>query len=106
MESIVLIIVLLYFLPTMIAFFRGHSQRVSICLVNVVLGWTFLGWFVSLVWAASTDTKKAIEEALIQMKMREMTADEKSEKERLEKELADTKRELEKAKGGKNEILV
>lgn len=104
MESIVLIIILLYFMPTMIAFFRGHSNRVPICLINIFCGWTLLGWFVSLVWAASTDTKKAIEEALIQMKMREMTADEKNEKERLEKELAEAKRELEKAKKGKDEV--
>jgi hypothetical protein len=42
----------LYFLPTIIALVRDHQHLVPILLVNLFLGWTFLGWVVALVWAA------------------------------------------------------
>lgn len=40
-----------YFVPTFIARFRSHHNFVAIMMVNVLLGWTFLGWVVALVWA-------------------------------------------------------
>lgn len=40
-----------YFVPTVIAFWRKHPQVVAIAVLNVFLGWTFLGWLGSLVWA-------------------------------------------------------
>lgn len=43
----------LYFLPAMIAFHRGHHQRVAILLVTIFLGWTFLGWVGALVWSGT-----------------------------------------------------
>ena len=33
-----------YFLPTIIAFARGHMQRWSILILNALLGWTGLIW--------------------------------------------------------------
>ena len=42
-----------YFLPTLIALGRGHHQRTAILLLNLLLGWTFLGWVGALVWAAT-----------------------------------------------------
>lgn len=41
----------LTFLPTFIAYRRGHPNRVPILLVNLFLGWTLVGWVASLVWA-------------------------------------------------------
>lgn len=43
--------VLLYFLPTIIA--RDKSQVLAVFLVNLLLGWTVIGWFVALIWAGS-----------------------------------------------------
>jgi hypothetical protein len=40
----------LYFLPTMIAVARKHRNGLPIFILNLFLGWTFLGWIVSLVW--------------------------------------------------------
>ena len=40
-----------YFLPAIVAKARRHSDYTSILLVNLLLGWTFLGWVVALVWA-------------------------------------------------------
>ena len=40
-----------YFLPSFIAFSRDHKNKVSIFLLNLLLGWTVLGWVGSLVWS-------------------------------------------------------
>lgn len=47
-----LIAAVLYFVPTVVAFARGHHNRVAILLLNVFLGWTVIGWVGALVWAA------------------------------------------------------
>lgn len=44
-----------YFIPTVIAVMRKHSQTVPIVAVNILLGWTFLGWVVALVWSLTAD---------------------------------------------------
>ncbi len=46
-----LIAVFVYLLPGEIAFLRGHHNAFAILLLNVLLGWTFVGWAVALVWA-------------------------------------------------------
>jgi hypothetical protein len=48
----VLAIVLLYMLPTLIAFGRAYPRRQDVALVNILLGWTLIGWFVVFLWAA------------------------------------------------------
>ncbi|MCW8797467.1 MAG: superinfection immunity protein [Prosthecochloris sp.] len=40
-----------YFLPTIIGFLRKQNNKTAILVLNLFLGWTFLGWVVSLVWA-------------------------------------------------------
>ncbi len=41
-----------YFLPSVIAFSRGHQHSAPILLLNLFLGWTLVGWVAALVWAA------------------------------------------------------
>ena len=43
----------IYFLPDWIAQSRGHPNRGSIFVLNLFLGWTFLGWVAALIWANS-----------------------------------------------------
>ena len=50
-----LIIILIYFIPTFIAKKKNHRQKTAIIIVNVFLGWTFLGWVVALVWSVMKD---------------------------------------------------
>lgn len=46
-----LISAVLYFLPTVIAL-AGHRRNTpAIFLLNLLLGWTFIGWVVALVWS-------------------------------------------------------
>lgn len=40
-----------YLLPTIIAYNRGHQNSAAIAAVNILLGFTFLGWVAALVWA-------------------------------------------------------
>lgn len=46
-------LVLLYFLPSMLAFAGGKRRRWKIVAVNVLAGWTIIGWIVSMImnWA-------------------------------------------------------
>lgn len=41
----------IYALPTVLAVLRGHPDVVAICILNVLLGWTLLGWGLALAWA-------------------------------------------------------
>jgi hypothetical protein len=45
-----------YFLPSLVANVRGHRQLCSIQAVNLLLGWTLIGWAVALSWACSART--------------------------------------------------
>lgn len=42
-----------YFLPMMVAIGRRHHQVGAIIILNLLLGWTLLGWIGALVWAAT-----------------------------------------------------
>jgi hypothetical protein len=44
---------LIYFAPTVIAFVRGHQNRAAILAVNLLIGWTFIGWVAAMVWAVT-----------------------------------------------------
>jgi hypothetical protein len=41
-----------YFLPSLIAGTRRHPHGNAIFLVNLLLGWTLLGWLAALIWSA------------------------------------------------------
>jgi hypothetical protein len=43
----------IYFLPTMLALYRNCHATSWIVMVNVLFGWTILGWFAVLGWAAT-----------------------------------------------------
>jgi hypothetical protein len=45
----------MYFLPTIIAVTRKATNTTAILLVNALLGWTFIGWIVTLAWAVGVD---------------------------------------------------
>jgi branched-subunit amino acid transport protein AzlD len=48
-----------YFLPFIIAVFRGHHNSAAIFVLNLLLGWSFIAWIVALVWAfTATDNRR------------------------------------------------
>lgn len=50
--------ILLYFLPTIIA--RDKPDVMAIFLVNLLFGWTVIGWFVALIWACAAERYVAV----------------------------------------------
>ena len=48
-------VALCYFLPTCIAMMRGKAQG-GVFVLNLIVGWTVVGWFVAFIWACSGRT--------------------------------------------------
>lgn len=44
-----------YFIPLIVADARGKSNKLAIGMLNLLLGWTMIGWVVALVWACTND---------------------------------------------------
>lgn len=55
--SITLVLIALYLLPTSIACARSHQNTGAIFVLNLLLGWTFIGWVMSLVWASAVTVR-------------------------------------------------
>ncbi|MEO8926329.1 MAG: superinfection immunity protein [Caulobacteraceae bacterium] len=41
----------LYLIPTIIGLLRKHKDLPAIAAVNILFGWSVVGWFMSLIWA-------------------------------------------------------
>lgn len=50
---VICLIAVFYFVPTIIAFKRKHHNATAILVVNLFLGWTFIGWVVALIWSCT-----------------------------------------------------
>lgn len=55
-----LVLVILYFLPWLIAMLNRHRQIAGIFFLNLFLGWTLVGWVVALVWAVQSGAAKPV----------------------------------------------
>ncbi len=49
--------VVVYFIPSIIALLRMKKNLLAIIALNFFLGWSLIGWVVSLVWSLSSDSK-------------------------------------------------
>ena len=54
----ILILVIPYFLPSIIAFLRKHHNSAAILLLNIFLGWTIIAWIACLVWALTATQRE------------------------------------------------
>lgn len=50
-----------YLFPTLVALGRKKKNSAAIGVLNLFLGWTFLGWVVALVWAFTHETQAGVE---------------------------------------------
>lgn len=50
----------LYFLPSIVAFARSKRDSGAILVLNLLLGWTAIGWVIALVWALRHDAPVVI----------------------------------------------
>jgi len=51
---------LIYFLPSFVASSKKHNNFTGVLLLNIFLGWTFLGWVAALVWSVQTQDKQKV----------------------------------------------
>ena len=49
--SFILFLIVLYWLPTLIAIVRQTHSALGVAMINFFLGWTVIGWFLALFWA-------------------------------------------------------
>jgi len=55
--TLVTAVVAVYLLPTIVASKRRHRNRKTILVINLLLGWTTIGWIVAMVWAFTSDVE-------------------------------------------------
>jgi cyanate permease len=53
-------ILFVYFLPALVARQRQHQQVLAIFMLNLLLGWTGLGWIGALVWACTNPAQPVL----------------------------------------------
>lgn len=46
-----------YFVPTVVALIRSHHNLGAIIALNVLLGWTVVGWIAAFVWSLTSPPK-------------------------------------------------
>jgi hypothetical protein len=49
--------IFLYLFPTVVAANRKHNNEGAILALNLLLGWTVLGWVIAMVWALTDNTR-------------------------------------------------
>lgn len=60
-DGLMYIVGVAYFLPTIVAILPAqHPSSGAILVLNMLLGWTFVGWAVALVWACNGPQKPAL----------------------------------------------
>jgi ABC-type Fe3+ transport system permease subunit len=52
-----LLLLALYVLPSYIALRRNHRRQSSIIIVDLLLGWSFVGWLAALAWSLTGNVK-------------------------------------------------
>lgn len=55
---VIAIAIILYFIPAIVAGQRGHANTGAIIALNLLLGWTFLGWVAAMVWACTNNVRQ------------------------------------------------
>lgn len=57
----ILALIALYFLPTILIIRNKNKvSKVPTILINIFFGWTFIGWFISLLMSTSKDANSNV----------------------------------------------
>ncbi len=56
----ILLIIILYFLPTFNAYSNKKRNAGSVFIINFFLGWSIIGWIVALSMSAGKDAKPTV----------------------------------------------
>lgn len=49
------ILLVTYILPMIVAINRNHRNKLAISMLNILLGWSLIGWIIAMVWACTSD---------------------------------------------------
>lgn len=49
----------IYAVPGVVAYLRRHNDRMAILALNLLAGWTVIGWAWALVWSLTGNTSKS-----------------------------------------------
>ena len=55
--SLISMLFIMYWLPTIVAIVRQAHSALGVFLVNFFLGWTILGWIFALIWSLAADNR-------------------------------------------------
>lgn len=55
----VVVLFALYLAPWIIARFRQHDNSLAIFWLNLLLGWSFIGWIAAFIWALMAQKRGA-----------------------------------------------
>ena len=55
-----LLVISVYLIPAIVAAVRSHHNQNAILILNLLLGWTVLGWAAALVWSATATTGRVV----------------------------------------------
>lgn len=48
---LILTAVVVYLIPSGIAISKKHNKTFMICFINILAGWTIIGWVTSFIWS-------------------------------------------------------
>ena len=89
-------VLVLYFIRSIIALIRMKKNLLAIIALNFFLGWSVVGWVISLVWSLSSDAKPG--KIIINHSSAEDNVDKLTKLKKLMDEGAITKQEFEQQK--------
>ena len=62
---VVPLLLVAYFIPFFVAAGRKHRFSTAIGLINLLLGWTVIGWLAAMIWAVNRDVGEQGETAVL-----------------------------------------
>jgi hypothetical protein len=54
----------LYMLPGLIAYRRKHRSKLAIAVLNLLTGWTLLGYLISLIWSLTGNVEPGMRKVM------------------------------------------
>mgnify|MGYP001581273136 CR=1 FL=1 len=54
--------VIVYFIPSYMAFKMGNRNAFAILVLNVLGGWTIIGWILAMVWCSNGNDRESLKQ--------------------------------------------
>ncbi|CQR46590.1 hypothetical protein BN1058_00859 [Paraliobacillus sp. PM-2] len=57
--ELLILLVIGYFIPFLVSLFRKKKNTVAIFFLNLLAGWTIIGWVVAFIWSLTKEQRVA-----------------------------------------------